>query len=128
MTQAFEPIAIVGQGCVLPGAMSPADLWTAVAEGRDLLSRSEDGAWRVGRDLVICQPDEDSTDRAWSDRGGYVTGFEAVFDGTRYAVAADELAVYDPLVRWSLFAADQALCDGRTSVSEAVRANTGVIF
>ena len=30
----FEPIAIVGQGCVLPGAMSPAELGDLVFDKR----------------------------------------------------------------------------------------------
>ena len=48
MEPSFEPIAIVGQGCVLPGALSPAKLWSAVSEGRDLLSRAPAGRWREG--------------------------------------------------------------------------------
>ena len=31
----FEPIAIVGRACVLPGALSPAELWDAVLRGAD---------------------------------------------------------------------------------------------
>ena len=31
----FEPIAIVGQSCLLPGANSPEALWEAVSQGRD---------------------------------------------------------------------------------------------
>ena len=37
----FRPIAIVGQACLLPGAHSPEELWTAVLGGRDLLARGE---------------------------------------------------------------------------------------
>ncbi|MFN7056868.1 beta-ketoacyl synthase N-terminal-like domain-containing protein [Hyphomonas sp.] len=35
----FEPIAIVGEGCVLPAARSPEDLWNIVAEKRVVTSR-----------------------------------------------------------------------------------------
>ena len=65
----FEPIAIVGQGCVLPGALSPAALWAAVAEGRDLLSTAPGGAWRVSPERIMGTPG-DAQDRTWSDRGG----------------------------------------------------------
>ncbi|MGB0589602.1 MAG: beta-ketoacyl synthase N-terminal-like domain-containing protein [Myxococcota bacterium] len=124
MTVSFEPIAIVGQGCALPGALTPEALWQSVATGRDLLSTSPDGAWRVGHDLVLCAPDGDATDKAWSARGGYVAGFEEAFDPERYALAPERLAGADTLVRWSLYAAGQALGE----VSAAVRARTGVIF
>jgi len=32
----FEPIAIVGQSCILPGALTPDELWDAVLAGADL--------------------------------------------------------------------------------------------
>ena len=38
---AFRPIAIVGQACLLPGAHSPAQLWSGVLAGRDFLSRAD---------------------------------------------------------------------------------------
>jgi acyl transferase domain-containing protein/3-hydroxymyristoyl/3-hydroxydecanoyl-(acyl carrier protein) dehydratase len=31
---AFEPIAVVGRGCVLPGALNPAQFWDNIAHGR----------------------------------------------------------------------------------------------
>ena len=40
----FEPIAIVGQACVLPGALNPSALWENVQAGRDLTSRTPLGA------------------------------------------------------------------------------------
>ncbi|MCG5052706.1 MAG: hypothetical protein KA712_07075 [Myxococcales bacterium] len=35
----MTPIAIVGRACVLPGALSPEELWTLVAEGRVATAR-----------------------------------------------------------------------------------------
>ena len=45
----FEPIAIVGQACLLPGAASPEALWQAVVAGKDLLSSAPADRWGVPR-------------------------------------------------------------------------------
>ena len=37
----FEPIAIVGQACVLPGALTPFELWENIKAGKDLLSNAK---------------------------------------------------------------------------------------
>ena len=39
----FEPIAIVGQACILPGALDPASLWQAVRDGGRMLRRGARG-------------------------------------------------------------------------------------
>ena len=44
----FEPIAIVGRACVLPGALNPGALWERVLAGADLVSRAPAGRWRCG--------------------------------------------------------------------------------
>src|SRR5512137_1066300 len=105
----FEPIAVVGQSCVLPGALTPAELWRAVRDGRDLISRAPPGYWRVDPATVLTGDPKDSDDRTWTDRGGYVSGFEAVFDPTGFALAADEIRALDPLVHWLLHCGREAL-------------------
>ena len=131
----FAPIAIVGRGCVLPGALDPSALWEAVAAGRDLIGPAPEGRWRVERDDVICDPTGASGDRSWSDRGGYVRGFESVWDPRGFGVRAAELEGLDPLVHWALHAAREALretaggaagdgSDGRAPA----RPRTGAIF
>ena len=44
----FEPIAITASASVLPGARSVEELWTAIAEARDLTSDAAAGAWGAG--------------------------------------------------------------------------------
>ena len=94
----FSPIAIVGRACVLPGALSPEGLWSAVSEGRDLVSTAPAGRWRAAQEDVLCRPDQDHANRSWSDRGGYVTGFEELWDPEGFSVSAGELEGLDPLV------------------------------
>jgi acyl transferase domain-containing protein/3-hydroxymyristoyl/3-hydroxydecanoyl-(acyl carrier protein) dehydratase/1-acyl-sn-glycerol-3-phosphate acyltransferase len=105
----FEPIAIIGQACILPGALSPEELWRAVLEGRDLLSRAPEGDWRVDPALVMTDARDRAADRTWSDRGGYVRGFEAVFDPGGFAIPEEEVLRLDGLVHWILHGARSAL-------------------
>ena len=49
----MEPIAIVGQACTLPEALTPAELWANVIGARDCLSRAPAGRWGVTRAAVV---------------------------------------------------------------------------
>ena len=106
---AFEPIAVVGQACVLPGALTPQALWQAVRQGRDLLTQPPPGHWRVDPALVLTDDPDSADDKTWTDRGGYVQGFEAVFDPQGFALASEEILALDPLVHWLLHCGRQAL-------------------
>ena len=87
---AFQPIAIVGRSCVLPGALTPEDLWSAVLNGRDLLTPTPRGRWRSGASRLVRERSEGTKDIAWSDRGGYVAGFESVFDSSGFELPPGE--------------------------------------
>jgi acyl transferase domain-containing protein len=43
----FEPIAIVGRGCVLPGALSPEQFWDNIASGRVSLDAVRPEDWSL---------------------------------------------------------------------------------
>ncbi len=106
----FEPIAIVGQGCVLPGGLSPEALWNTVHEGRDVLGSPQPDYWGVSPAHVLRdQNDATYFDHACSDRGGYVRGFDEAFDPRGFLVDAEELRGLDPLYLWAVEAARQAL-------------------
>jgi len=104
----MTPIAIVGQGCVLPGALSPEELWQGVRAGADLTSSTPEGRWGLSRARAMGTT-TDHVDRTWSDRGGYVEGFAQVFDPDAYALPREQVLATDPLVRWLLHCGTQAL-------------------
>ena len=120
----FEPIAIVGRSCVLPGALAPEDLWSAVLNGRDLLTQAPRGRWRSEASHLVRGRGEGTKDITWSDRGGYVAGFESVFDVSGFELPAGEIEGLDPLFQWTLHCARVALAGSR----RVRRERTGLIL
>lgn len=106
----FSPIAIVGQGCVFPGALDPDSLWSAIAEGRDLTTPVPDGVWPVDpRDIPGPDGVKFRNGQAVPGRGGFVTGFEEIFDPEGFQLPSEEIRLLDPSVQWTLEAGRQAL-------------------
>ncbi|MFB9903175.1 beta-ketoacyl synthase N-terminal-like domain-containing protein [Allokutzneria oryzae] len=104
----FDPIAIVGRGCVLPDALDPDTFWDNIAARRCSLAPVPEGRWRLPHRWALGTV-EDHLDRTWTDVGGYVSGFESVFDPTGFLVAPQEILGLDPLFHWVLYGAQQAL-------------------
>ncbi|MFD8490126.1 beta-ketoacyl synthase N-terminal-like domain-containing protein [Streptomyces sp. NPDC059712] len=114
----FEPVAIVGRGCVLPGALDPDTFWARIAAGRSALSPVPDGRWRVPPARVSGAPGD--SDRIWTDIGGYVHGFDEAFDPTGFELPPAEIAPLDRAFRWVLHAGRQALNEaGRPDLGRA---------
>ncbi|MET8129192.1 beta-ketoacyl synthase N-terminal-like domain-containing protein [Streptomyces sp. NPDC005065] len=109
-----EPIAIVGTGCVLPDALDPGTWWANLAHSRDSLRPVPAGRWRMPAAAGIGTTAE-STDRTWSDMGGYVHGFDSVFDPDGFGIDATLIGALDPLFQWVMYSGRQALDEaGRT--------------
>ncbi|MEX1364679.1 MAG: beta-ketoacyl synthase N-terminal-like domain-containing protein, partial [Nannocystaceae bacterium] len=106
----FHPIAIVGRGCVLPGALEPEALHDALVQGQDLVSSVPPDRWSIRRRLSRTSA-SGAPDVPWSDRGGYVRGFEEVFDAAATELPLEEVGRLDPLFQWTLYAAGRALTD-----------------
>ena len=116
-----EPIAVVGRGCVLPDAMHPDAFWDNIAAGRLSISAVPPGRWRVDPGPGARSTTE-RTDPG-SDLGGYVYGFEEVFDPTGFAIDVEEVVRLDRLTKWVLHAARQALREaGRLRLEQTPRA------
>ncbi|RAL20438.1 beta keto-acyl synthase [Lujinxingia litoralis] len=92
------PVAIVGQSCIFPGSLSPEAFWQNLLAGRDLLSPPAPGRWRAEPARAMGRP-------GWNNPGGYVRGFETIFDPQAYGLDAELLRHLDPLVQWSVHTA-----------------------
>ena len=99
---AFAPIAIVGRGCVLPGALDPAQWWDVIASGRVSLVQVRPEEWRLPPPGPGAAPPRPAT-------AGLVRGFAEVFDPAGFAVDAEQVAAYDPALQWVLHAGRAAL-------------------
>ncbi|WP_394705858.1 beta-ketoacyl synthase N-terminal-like domain-containing protein [uncultured Hyphomonas sp.] len=91
----FEPVAIVGQGCVLPGAHSPDHLSKIISDRRVVYGKVD------STDLGLTDDDKNKHPFV----SGRVRGFESVFDPEHFrlkSIAANEL---DPVCKWPLQAA-----------------------
>ena len=129
MTSAPFAIAIVGRSCVLPGALSPEQLWQALAAGRDLTSPVDQGRWRLAAADALTRPEQPDGDRSYTDRGGYVRGFEAIWDPQGFAVPAAELEGLDPSFHWLLHCARAALAEaGDDRRGVVARPRVGAVF
>ena len=106
----FEPIAIIGRSCVLPGAVSPEKLWDAVVQGRNLISPVPENRWGVSKHRILSVGDDDNVDKCWSDNGGYVSGFSDIFDPVGFrTLSVDAIQRLDPLFQWTLHTTRMAL-------------------
>ncbi|MFF5897468.1 beta-ketoacyl synthase N-terminal-like domain-containing protein [Streptomyces argenteolus] len=104
----YEPIAIVGRGCVFPDALDPDTFWDNIAARRCSLSPVPEGRWRLPHRWAMGTVD-DHLDRTWTDVGGYVRDFEAAFDPNGFLVTPEEILGLDPLFHWVLHGTRQAL-------------------
>src|SRR5205823_5285690 len=66
-------------------------------------------------------------DHTWSDRGGYVRGFDEVFDPRGLLLGADEFDGLDPLYLWVVESARQAVRSAGWSAG-AIPGGAGVVL
>ncbi len=104
----MEPIAIIGLGCLFPGADGPAAFWQNLVDGVD--STSAATAAEIGADPAgFFDPARQKADGYSYGRGGFVRGFS--LDPAGLALTAGQLRGLDPLYAWALHVARQALGD-----------------
>ncbi|MGQ4384822.1 beta-ketoacyl synthase N-terminal-like domain-containing protein [Streptomyces sp. SAS_270] len=112
-----EPVAVIGVGCRLPGAVhGPADYWRLLSEGDDAIRRVPEDRWR---DFTAFPP----TDAP--PYGGYlddIAGFDAEF----FRITPREAAVMDPQQRILLEVVHETLDHAAVRAGSLAGTSTGV--
>jgi acyl transferase domain-containing protein len=92
-----EAIAVIGMGCILPGAEGIDKFWQLLESGREAIVDAPPDRW----------PQTSVTRRLPTKRGGFITDFQ--YDWRRHKVPPKQVAQADPMQFMLLEAADQAL-------------------
>ncbi|MEU7632088.1 beta-ketoacyl synthase N-terminal-like domain-containing protein [Nocardia sp. NPDC049220] len=120
----FEPVAVVGRGCVLPDALTPDSFWHNVVTGRLSVSTASADRWRLP-DAAMAQVVGPAPAPVRSAAGGYVHGFDDIFEPDGFLVGRAEIAALDPSFRWVLHGAREAL---REAGEDRPRDRTGLVL
>ena len=117
-----EPIAIIGAGCVFPGARTLEAFWDLLASGRDPKCEAPADRWntKIGYEAGSKRPW-----RSPSKRGGFVTDFQ--YDWRRHKVPPNQVANADPLQLMILDTTDNALIDAGYDRKPFDKTRVGVV-
>ncbi len=102
---AHEPIAIVGMGCRVPGADSPAAFWQLLRDGVDAISEVPASRW--DRDALF-DADPEAAGKVATRWGGFLRDVEH-FDAGFFGISPREAAQMDPQQRLLLEVAWETL-------------------
>ncbi len=98
------PIAIVGMGCVFPGADEPRQFWGNIVQKRNMAASIPSERWIADRNLMVSKVP--APDRTLSDRACLIRDFH--FDSSGYELDAAFLKDLDPGHHLALHAAKHA--------------------
>ncbi|MRH86147.1 HAD-IIIC family phosphatase [Nocardia sp. SYP-A9097] len=125
-----EPIAIVGLGCRYPGGIeSPGELWSVVAQGRDMVSGfPDDRGWDTDR---LYDADPAAIGKTYARGGGFLRGV-ADFDAEFFDISPREALAMDAqqrlLLEVSWEALEHAGIDPKTLRGSATGVYAGVMY
>ncbi len=117
----FDPIAIVGKSCVLPGIRKTADLWNALLENKIFVTSATDKDWGFNPESLQNLNNESIPHTI----GGHVRGFEDIFDPKGFLFDEAFIKQMDPLFQWTLHCGRETLKDLQW---EKTRKKTAVIL
>jgi enediyne polyketide synthase len=118
----LDSIAVVGMGCIYPGAHSPEELWANVLAGRRFFRKAP--AERMPPEYF--DPDPQAPDKSYCDRMAVITGWE--FDALKYRIPPVTVRSSD-IAHWlALHTADAALKDSGLDLASVDRTRAGVML
>ncbi|RII25223.1 MAG: beta-ketoacyl synthase [Geobacter sp.] len=100
------PLAIIGIGCLFPGAEDQNTYWANIREGVDAITDIPSTHWRTAD---YHDPDPKTADHTYGQRGGFISPFP--FNPLEFNIPPNTLEAIDTSQLLGLVAAGQALKD-----------------
>ncbi|HWC27198.1 MAG TPA: beta-ketoacyl synthase N-terminal-like domain-containing protein, partial [Solirubrobacteraceae bacterium] len=116
-------VAIVGMGCVLPGAAELGELWANILANADAITEVPAGRWDWRR---YFDADRAAPDMIYSRWGGFVD--DVAFDPLEFGMPPASLPSIEPFQLLGLLVARAALRDAGYAERPFARDRTSVIF
>ena len=116
-------IAVIGIGALLPDANSADILWDNVLSGRNSIGEVPPDRWLLEEHY---DPDRTRPDKTYCKLGAFVRDY--VFNPLEYRIPPQVAAAIDPVQRWSLKVARDALQDAGYLERDYDHGRTGVVL
>ena len=113
----YEPIAIVGMGCRLPGANNPQEFWQLLQNSKDAITTVPDDRWQ----------NKQSSELLHHTKGGFIPHLKE-FDPSFFRIAPREAASIDPQQRLLLEVCWEALENAGIPADQIQGSQTGVFI
>lgn len=121
----MNKFAIIGIGCLFPGADGIDQFWDNLHNGRQSISPATAEQLGVNAE-VFFDSQRKKPDTSYFLNGGYIRDFQ--FDPSGYALPADYLQALGDPFKWSLYVARMALADADLLQDRHALNRTGVIL
>ncbi|MDR3624648.1 MAG: beta-ketoacyl synthase N-terminal-like domain-containing protein [Chlamydiales bacterium] len=118
----FEPIAIIGTGCILPGALTPKQLWENRLANVCSLKSATLSNWNIEPSVLI------SEKTLPHDIVGAIDSFDYLFDANSFFLPKDEIFKWDPFFYWLLQACQNAFHEANYSLDDLKMIKTGAVI
>ncbi len=119
---ASEPIAIVGRGVVLPGAMNVAQFAEQLQRGKSAITQPSPQRWR---EMIGVQSSVNEPFTVPTNRGGYIEGYQ--FDGQPYRIPPKQVQLANPIQIMLIDAVAQAIKEADGGKWSTDRQRTSVV-
>ncbi|MDD2774213.1 MAG: beta-ketoacyl synthase N-terminal-like domain-containing protein, partial [Elusimicrobiales bacterium] len=121
--QHLEPVAIVGIGAIMPGALDKDMFWKNIIGMKSSITEVPDTHWDP---RVYYDPDHKAVDKTYSKIGGFIQGFK--FNPIKYRIPPQVAAQMDPVQHLAVETAQMALADAGYDAKPFDRERTAVII
>ena len=122
-TKTKEPIAIIGIGAIMPGALSKDEFWQNIQTGKYCITEVPKSYWDA--DLYY-SPDHKAEDKLYSKIGGFIPS-TFKFDSIRYRIPPQIAKQMDPIQHLAIETTRMALEDSGYDKKEFDRNRCAVI-